>query len=192
MGNTGSMADKRGRFLRNKLIGVSLADLVIEQFEALIVGLTNWIPTFVGMCIRNIVYRLLGMKIVGFCWIQPRVTIVNLRRLSVGRNFGWNSGTYINAVGHIYMGDDVLIGSNVTISSGKHDIEGRQKSVFSRPAQPMQMTIGNDVWIGAGASIMPGLNVADGTVIGANAVVTKDTQPYAVMVGLPARLSRFR
>ena len=56
----------------------------------------------------------------------------------------------------------------------------------------MQITIGNDVWIGAGASVLPGLNVAEGTVIGANAVVTKDTQPYSVMVGIPARVNRFR
>ena len=52
--------------------------------------------------------------------------------------------------------------------------------------------IGNDVWIGAGASVLPGLNLAEGTVIGANAVVTKDTEPYSVMVGIPARVSRFR
>mgnify|MGYP000132272224 CR=1 FL=1 len=179
-------------FLRTKLEGTKIQELLIEQLEALLVGVVQWIPTILGMCIRNVVYRILGMKIRGFCWIQPRVTIVNLRRLRVGANFGCNSGTYINAIGRIYMGNDVLIGSNVTISSGKHDIEGREKSVFFRPAQPMQITIGNDVWIGAGASVLPGLNVADGTVVGANAVVTKDTQPYSVMVGIPARVSKFR
>ena len=179
-------------FIRSKMKGSKIHELLIEQLEALLVGAIQWIPTFLGMCIRNVVYRILGMKISGFCWIQPGVTIVNLRRLRVGANFGCNSGTYINAIGLIFMGNDVLIGSNVTISSGKHDIEGRERSVFSRPAQPMQITIGNDVWIGAGASVLPGLNVADGTVIGANAVVTKDTQPYSVMVGIPARVSRFR
>ena len=179
-------------FIRGKLEGTKIHQLFIEQIEALLVGFIQWIPTILGMCIRNIVYRILGMKISGFCWIQPGVTIVNLRRLRVGANFGCNSGSYINAIGRISMGDDVLIGSNVTISSGKHDIEGREKSVFSRPAQPMQITIGNDVWIGAGASVLPGLNVADGTVVGANAVVTIDTQPYSVMVGIPARVSRFR
>ena len=127
------------------------------------------------MCIRNVFYRLLGMKISGVCWIQPRVTIVNMRRLRIGANFVCNSGTYINAISRISMGDDVLIGSKVTISSGKHDIEGREKSVFSQPSQPMQINIGNDVWIGAGASVLPGINVCDGTVIGANPVVTKDT-----------------
>ena len=186
------MTEQREGFLRIKLTGLSLFDLVIEQIEALIVGLTSWIPTFLGMCIRNVCYRILGMKIAGFCWIQPGVTIVNMRRLSVGRNFGCNSGTYINAVGRISMGDDVLIGSNVTVSSGKHDIEGREKSIFSRPTKPMPITIGSDVWIGAGASILPGLILAQGTVVGANAVVTKHTQPYAVMVGVPARPARSR
>jgi acetyltransferase-like isoleucine patch superfamily enzyme len=182
----------RNQFLKTKFADINPSQLILEQIESLIVGLVNWIPTVLGMFIRNIIYRVLGMKIEGFCWIQPRVTIVNLRRLSVGRNFGCNSGTYINAIGGISMGNDVLIGANVTISSGKHEIEGREASVFSRPAQPMPISFGSDIWIGAGASVLPGLDIADGTVIGANAVVTKNTQPFAVMVGIPARVNRFR
>ena len=53
-------------------------------------------------------------------------------------------------------------------------------------------TIGSDVWIGAGASIMTGVNVGDGAVIGANSVVTKDIPPYAVAVGVPAKIIKFR
>jgi acetyltransferase-like isoleucine patch superfamily enzyme len=56
----------------------------------------------------------------------------------------------------------------------------------------MPISFGSDIWIGAGASVLPGLDIADGTVIGANAVVTKNTQPFAVMVGIPARVNRFR
>jgi maltose O-acetyltransferase len=186
------MMPRQSNFLKTKFVGVSPKQLVCEQFESAVVGLTSWVPTIIGMFIRNIAYRVLGMKMKGFCWIQPRVTIVNMRRLSVGRNFGCNSGTYINAIGFISMGDDVLIGSNVTISSGKHEIEGRERSVFSRPVQPMQIAIGDDVWIGAGASVLPGVRVAEGTVIGANAVVTKSTEPFSVMVGVPARVIRFR
>ena len=73
-------------FLRSKLSGVKVGEIVIGQLEALIVGAVDWIPTIVGMLIRNVVYRLLGMKISGFCWIQPRVMIVNMRRLRVGKN----------------------------------------------------------------------------------------------------------
>jgi hypothetical protein len=64
-------------------------ELFIGELEALIVGIVGivgLIPTVIGMLIRNAVYRMLGMKIKGFCWIQPRVTIVNLRRLRVGRH----------------------------------------------------------------------------------------------------------
>jgi maltose O-acetyltransferase len=179
-------------FLRSKFAKVSFLTLLVEQFEALVVGLVRSLPTILGICVRNVVYRLLGMKASGIFWIQPGVTIVNLRKLKVGRNFGCNSGTYINAVGGVSMGDDVLLGSNVTVSSGKHEIEGRESSVFSRPVTPLEITFGNDVWIGSGATILPGIHVASGTVVGANAVVTKDTLPYSVMVGLPAKVIRYR
>jgi acetyltransferase-like isoleucine patch superfamily enzyme len=53
-------------------------------------------------------------------------------------------------------------------------------------------TIGNDVWIGHGAFISPGVNIADGAVIGACAVVTKDVPPYAIAVGVPATVKRLR
>lgn len=53
-------------------------------------------------------------------------------------------------------------------------------------------TIGNDVWIGHGGFIMPGITIGDGAVVGAMAVVTKDVPPYAVVVGSPARIMKFR
>ena len=52
--------------------------------------------------------------------------------------------------------------------------------------------IGNDVWIGNGAIILRGINVGDGAVIGAGAVVTKDIEPYTIVVGAPARLLKKR
>jgi phosphonate metabolism protein (transferase hexapeptide repeat family) len=53
-------------------------------------------------------------------------------------------------------------------------------------------TLGNDVWIGHGAIVLPGVSVGTGAAIGAGAVVTKDVPPFAIMVGVPARLTRFR
>ncbi|HRS53780.1 MAG TPA: CatB-related O-acetyltransferase [Bacteroidales bacterium] len=52
--------------------------------------------------------------------------------------------------------------------------------------------IGNDVWIGANAIIMAGVKVGDGAIIGANSVVTKDVEPYAIVIGAPARLYKYR
>ncbi|MDE6871395.1 MAG: CatB-related O-acetyltransferase [Bacteroidales bacterium] len=55
-----------------------------------------------------------------------------------------------------------------------------------------QVTIGNDVWIGARAMILDGVCVGDGAVIGAGAVVTKDVPPYAIVGGVPAKIIKFR
>lgn len=55
-----------------------------------------------------------------------------------------------------------------------------------------KVVIGNDVWIGAGVVIMPGITVGDGAILGANSVITKDVPDYAIAVGLPARVIDFR
>ena len=60
------------------------------------------------------------------------------------------------------------------------------------PRTTGDVTIGNDVWIGKGACILSGVSIGDGAVIGAEAVVTKSVPPYAVVVGNPARIVKFR
>jgi acetyltransferase-like isoleucine patch superfamily enzyme len=179
-------------FLRGKIGHRSWGDLAFSQWEALVLWVFDGLPGFPGMALRSLAYRLLFKRLAGFAWIQPRVTFVQMDRLSVGRTFGVNSGTYLNAVGGITIGDHVLIGSNVTISSGRHPIEGALPPVFARPAEPMPIVLEDDVWIGAGAVIMPGVTLRQGTVVGANAVVTRSTEPYAVVVGAPARKIRSR
>ena len=63
----------------------------------------------------------------------------------------------------------------------------RVNYTYSRP-----VTIGSDVWIGMNAVIMDGITIGDGAVIGAGAIVTHDVPPYAVAVGVPARVTRYR
>ena len=64
--------------------------------------------------------------------------------------------------------------------------------IQGHPAGKGNVVIGNDVWIGADVTIMSGVTIGDGAVIGANAVVAKDVPPYAIYVGNPARLARYR
>lgn len=64
--------------------------------------------------------------------------------------------------------------------------------IFPFDGRPKPVSIGNDVWIGAQAMIAGGVTVGDGAVIGARSVVTKDVPPYAIVVGTPARVLRFR
>lgn len=160
--------------------------------EAVAFSIFGGLPGIIGFSLRSFAYRFFFQRLDGMCWIQPGVTFVQSNRLSIGKHFGCNTGSYINAIGGITMGDYVLIGSNVTISSGMHDIEGRNPPVFARPTLPKPIYIEDDVWIGAGAVIMPGVTLRKGTVVGANAVVTKATEEYGVYAGVPARKIRER
>ena len=162
------------------------------ELESLFMGLVSIIPTTVGILVRALVSKIFFKQLDGFPWIQPRVTIVHSDRITSGAHLGINSGTYINGVGGIQFGNNVLIGSNVTISSGEHHIDGESPPIFERVTLPKKIVIGDDVWIGAGVVILPGITLAKGSVIGANAVVTKDTEEYGIYMGVPARKFRDR
>jgi maltose O-acetyltransferase len=179
-------------FLGNKIRHMSFGELLFSQTEALVFWIVGGIPGAPGFALRWLAYKLLFKRLAGFCWVQPGVTIVQSNRLRVGKHFGCNTGTYLNAIGTITLGDYVLLGSNVTISSGEHSIEGRLPPVFARPAIPKPIVIEDDVWIAAGAVILPGVTLRRGTVVGANSVVSRDTEEYGVYVGAPAKRIRSR
>lgn len=152
----------------------------------------SFVPTTFGVFLRALAVKVFFKFSKGFAWVQPRVIFIHSERITIGSNFGVNSGSYINGLGGIEFGSYVLLGSNVTISSGLHSIDDALPPVFSRQSIPKKIVICDDVWIGSGAVIMLGVRIAKGTVISANAVVTKDTEEYSVMVGVPAVKLRMR
>lgn len=185
------MSEKKS-FIKEKFKDVSPGHLLYLELESVLFGLFSAIPGILGMALRNLIASLFFHKKQGFYAIQPRVVFVETGKLSVGKHFAVNSGTYINAKGTISIGDDVIIGTNVTISSGMHPIDGIESSVLSRPTIPKPIVLEDDIWIGSGAVIMPGVTLKKGTVVGANSTVTHDTEPYAVVAGSPARVLRYR
>jgi acetyltransferase-like isoleucine patch superfamily enzyme len=174
-------------FLRGKLRSLSLAELVRGECEGWLLTLARPWPGVIGFFLRNSLLRVLLAQKRGTVWVQPGVTVVHPGRIRMGSNVGINSGTYLHGVGGISLGDFVLIGSNVTISSGRHPYEGAHPPIFARPSEPSPIIIEDDVWIGAGAVILPGIRVRRGCVVGANSVVTRDTEEYSIVVGAPAR-----
>lgn len=88
--------------------------------------------------------------------------------------------------GGIEIGNNVLLGPNVVISSGEHQYKDSRLPVVLQEIVHKKITIGNGVWIGANAVIMPGVTVAEGTVVGAGSVVTKSSEPFSIIVGVPA------
>lgn len=102
-------------------------------------------------------------------------------------------GIDCNVGGSVTIGDHVMMGPECVLLSHNHrfdrlDIPMCQQG-FSEE-QPIH--IGNDVWIGTRAIILPGVMVGDHSVVGAGAVVTKDVPPYAVVGGVPAKILKMR
>ena len=182
----------RSNKIISKLPSGSILKGIRLEIESWIVSTVGAIPGFLGMLARNLTYKILFSKLVGFSLIQNRVIFVNTENLVIGKFFGCNSGSYINALGGIVIGNNVLIGNNVTISAGMHPIDYLVGSIIEQQSIPKEIVIEDDVWIGAGVVIMPGIRLQRGCVIGANSVVTHDTIPMGVYVGAPATLRRLR
>ncbi len=90
--------------------------------------------------------------------------------------------------GHIYIGDRVMIAPNVTIITATHPISPRLREDALQ--YNVDVHIGRNVWIGAGAIILPGVTIGENSVIGAGSVVTRDIPPNVVAVGNPCRVMR--
>lgn len=90
--------------------------------------------------------------------------------------------------GNIYIGDDVMFAPNVTIATAGHPINARLRKIGYQYNQDVH--IGNNVWVGAGAIIMPGVTIGDNTIIGAGSIVTKDIPSNVVAVGNPCKVMR--
>ena len=89
---------------------------------------------------------------------------------------------------HIYVGDYTMLGPNVTIATAGHPILPELREKMYQYNMPVR--IGRKCWIGAGAVILPGVTIGDGTVIGAGSVVTKDIPANVVAVGNPCMVLR--
>ena len=117
-----------------------------------------------------------------------------INSLARGKTVHIGSGTYINSGltlvddYEIFIGDHCLLATNVTICTTGHPVHHELRSHGEMYSFPVK--IGNHVWIGAGAIILPGVTIGENSVIGAGSVVTKDIPANVVAVGNPCRVLR--
>ena len=96
-------------------------------------------------------------------------------------------------MGPIQIGDDVMMGPRCILLSNRHDISRRDVPMNSQGfADALPIVIEDDVFVGAGATVLPGVRISTGSVVGAGAVVTKDVPPGCVVAGNPAEIVRRR
>lgn len=113
--------------------------------------------------------------------------------LHIGRNVQVNDYVHITAMEHVYIGDHVLLASKIYISDCSHgsysgDINDSNPNTrpIERNLASKPVVIEENVWIGEFVSVLPGVTIGKGTIVGANSVVTKNLPSYVIAVGSPA------
>lgn len=122
------------------------------------------------------------------CYIEPPFHANWGCNMHVGKNFYSNFNLTVVDDADVYIGDSVMIAPNVVIATGAHPICPELREKFYQ--YNLTVHIGNRVWIGAGAIILPGVTIGDNSVIGAGSVVTKDIPSGVIAVGNPCRVLR--
>lgn len=122
------------------------------------------------------------------CVIQNKTAAI-----TIGNHTDIGCNTIISSSGGITIGKSVLIAGNCYIGGGRYiterlDLPMMQQGVYTKGA----VTIGDDVWLGAGATVLDGIQIGNGCIIGAGAVVTKNLPDYTVAIGVPAKVVRQR
>lgn len=107
-----------------------------------------------------------------------------------GNNFKSNEQVIFNADigGTLKFGDDCLVGPGCIFRTANHIFTNTLTPIRTQGHKYEDIIIGNDVWIGARAVILPGVSLGDGCVIGAGAVVTQSYDAYSILAGVPARV----
>ena len=108
------------------------------------------------------------------------------KNIMVEDNVFINSGCHFQAQGGIAIGEGSLIGHNVVLATLNHEMDPEHR----KDLHPAPIKIGRHVWIGANATVCPGVTIGDGCVIGAGSVVTKDIPSNVIAVGNPCRVLR--
>ena len=137
---------------------------------------------------RYLFYKFAGLNILGKALIWGPVSV---RPIGSASNIEVGEGCFINenvrfaALSNICIGQNVLIGANVSLETVSHSLEVNKAGKRSTITKPI--SIEDEVWIGSGAIITQGVTVGKGSVIAAGAVVTKNVKPFTVVGGIPAK-----
>ena len=136
---------------------------------------------------REILVELLGSVGEGV-EIRPTFRCDLGTSIHIGARTFVNFGAVFLDIGGINIGEDVQISTNVQLLTSTHPIDPDRRREKWESAEPI--TIGDNVWLGGGVIVCPGVTIGDNTVIGAGSVVTKDVQADVIAAGNPARVHR--
>ena len=106
----------------------------------------------------------------------------------IGNGCSINANTVLYGQGGLRIGDGVRIAANTVIVPSNHRFDSTDIPIFQQGFEAQGIEIKDDVWIGANCTVLDGVTIAQGCIIGAGSTVTKSTEPFGIYVGSPAKL----
>lgn len=140
-----------------------------------------WYRRVLGWRIGPDVFILMGQ------YVQMAGARSSGQKVSIGKGTVINHGCLLYTTGGLVIGEHVSISAGTWLVTGSHDINDPLFPVFYKP-----IVIGNHVWIGMRATVLPGVTVGEGAIVMAGAMVSRDVPPYAIVGGVPARVIKQR
>ncbi len=126
------------------------------------------------------------------CVLDFDTTIECSGDLTIGARVIFGHHCTLGCKERIEIGDDCLFAEMVSIRDHDHNFARLDVPIREQGATCAPIVIGHGVWLGAKVTVLKGVTIGDGAIIGANAVVTRDIPPFAIAVGVPARVVRMR
>ena len=173
---------KQGR----RALSEELSQLQVRR--SLGVLLTRLLPSLVGNRLRASALRLAGVPVGQGTTIGGRIDLVGAGHLTIGRNCWINASCVIDLSADVHIGNDVALAQGVMILTNTHEI-GRPTRRAGK-LRNSAVRIEDGCWLGARATVLPGVTVGAGSIVAAGAVVASDVVPDTIVGGVPARLIR--
>ncbi len=123
--------------------------------------------------------------------IRPNIKYVYGSNISIGNESGVGENSFLQDIGKINIGNNVLMGPECMLFTANHRTE-KKELIGKQGIIVKDIIIKDDVWIGARSIILPGVTLAEGTVVAAGSIVTKSSEPYSVIGGNPAKIIKYR
>lgn len=123
-------------------------------------------------------------------YFENKIYIADARNITIGKHCHINEDVFIQGA---RIGNYVMIAPNVSVLSSTHRHEDLDIPIIMQgEIKDELVNIGNNVWIGRSAILMPGISIGEGAIVGAGAVVTKDVQAFTIVGGVPAKFIKNR
>lgn len=176
------LRDRSGEMISPTDNNYNIIANIIESAQRITAELNNNYHT--NEDIVEIFSRLIGFNVDNSFRLLPPFYTDFGKNIRVGKNVFINHACTFMDRGGITIGNDVLIAPKVNLITINHPIQPELRhSTISQP-----IVIGNNVWIGVSATVMPNVTIGDNAIIAAGAVVTKDVPPNTIVAGVPAKI----